>query len=99
MGNRIKSRRKELNLTQEEMAELLNISVKHLSEVERGLAGLSIENLIKLSDILCVSIDYIVKGEQNKNDCPYDLSKAKMIPKEKEMLFQNLINIGAELSR
>ena len=35
MGMRIKSCRKELKITQEEMAETLGISVKHFSEVER----------------------------------------------------------------
>ena len=64
MGLRIKNRRKKLSMTQEEMAEKLNISVKHFSEVERGIAGLSIENLIKVSDVLGLSLDYIIKGEE-----------------------------------
>ena len=41
----------------------LNISIKHYSEVERGITGLSVENIIKISNILHVSIDYLLKGE------------------------------------
>lgn len=63
MGRRMKEKRKLLHLTQEDMAELLDISVKHYSGVERGVAGLSLENLVYLSDILGMNLDYLVKGE------------------------------------
>lgn len=63
MGKRMKKRRKELNLTQEQMSEMLDISTKHYSGVERGVAGLSIENLIIVSDILGLNLDYLIKGE------------------------------------
>ena len=62
MGKRMKSRRHELNLTQEQMAEKLNFSVKHYGEVERGLAGVSLEALIEISNILNLDLEYLVKG-------------------------------------
>ena len=81
MGMRIRVRRKKLLLTQEEIAEQLGVSVKHFSEVERGLTGLSIENLIKLSDILGISLDYIIKGEADKCDWDSTLSLLERVPK------------------
>ncbi len=101
MGQRIKIRRKKLLLTQEEIAEQLNISVKHFSEVERGLTGLSIENLIKLSDILGLSLDYIVKGETESDEWYSSgiLSSLQNVPKEKEPLIKELITIGAKLTK
>lgn len=63
MGQRIKSRRKELKMTQEELAEYLGISVKHVSETERGLSGLSVDNLIRLCDLFGVTLDYLIRGE------------------------------------
>lgn len=97
MGLRIRIRRKKLLLTQEDIAEQLNISVKHFSEVERGIAGLSIDNLIKLSDILSLSLDYIVKGQTD--ECCWNgvLSSLQNVPKEKEQLIKELINIGVKL--
>lgn len=69
MGKRLKEQRKYNHLTQEKIAEMLNISVKHYSEVERGITGLSVENIIKVSNILNVSIDYLLKGTKiNNND-------------------------------
>ncbi len=99
MGLRIKEKRKSLKLTQEEIAEMLDISVKHLSEVERGLTGLSIENLIKLSNILGVSIDYIVKGKADKNNWDCIISDLQNVPKEKEKLVKDLIKTSIELSK
>lgn len=64
MGKRMKEKRKSLHLTQELMAEKLNISVKHYGGVERGTAGLSLENLIEVSNILGVGLDYLIKGEE-----------------------------------
>lgn len=68
MGNRMKEERKKLNLTQEQMAEQLDISVKHYGGVERGNAGLSLENLVDVSTILGRSLDYIIKGIPEADD-------------------------------
>ncbi len=99
MGLKIRIRRKKLLLTQEEVAEQLGISVKHFSEVERGLTGLSIENLIKLSNILGLSLDYILKGETDKCNWDNILSMLEGVPKEKEELIRDLIKLGIKLSQ
>lgn len=62
MGERLRNQRKQQHLTQEQLAECLNISIKHYSEAERGLTGLSVENLIKVSEVLGISLDYLLKG-------------------------------------
>ncbi len=62
MGERLRRQRKQQHLTQEQLAECLNISIKHYSEAERGLVGLSVENLIKVSEVLGISLDYLLKG-------------------------------------
>lgn len=97
MGLRIKTRRKKLLLTQEVVAEHLGVSVKHFSEVERGIAGLSIENLINLSNILGLSLDYIIKGETDTQEWDSTLSILQNVPKEKEEQIRSLIRTGIEL--
>lgn len=62
LGERLRHQRKQKRLTQEQLAEYLDVSTKHYSEIERGLTGMSVENLIKVSDILQISLDYLVKG-------------------------------------
>ena len=63
IGKRIAARRVEVGLTQHELAVKLGVSVKHVSECERGVSSFSWEKMIRLSEILDCSIDYIVKGE------------------------------------
>lgn len=62
IGSRIAQLRKEHNLTQEKLAEKLDISIKHCSAVERGLSSLSLEKLIDVSNLFDVSLDYLIKG-------------------------------------
>lgn len=62
LGERLRQQRKLLSLTQEQLAERLDISIKHYSEAERGLTGMSVENLIKVSEVLQISLDYLIKG-------------------------------------
>lgn len=43
IGKRIAKLRKENKMTQSQLAEILDISVKHVSEIERGITCLSLE--------------------------------------------------------
>ena len=61
LGDRIKEVRKKKDLTQEELAELLNISVEFISQIERGLKLPSMQVFIKLVEALNVSADYLLR--------------------------------------
>lgn len=61
IGQRIKEKRKSLKISQTQMAKDLNFSYQHLSNIERGTAGISLELLVKVSDRLQVSIDYLLQ--------------------------------------
>lgn len=92
MGKRIRACRLQSNLTQEKMAEILDISVKHYSEVERGITGLSVEKLIYLSQLFNVTLDYLLKGEGKPADLPCILANAyRACPDEKKSDFIDLI--------
>ena len=99
MGKRIKECRRKLGLTQETAAEELGISVKHFSEVERGIAGLSVDNLVRLSALLGVSLDYIVKGEANAKRWKGVVLLLQSVPEEKENQLTELIKTAVKLVR
>lgn len=61
IGSKIATLRREHGMTQEQLAEKLDISIKHCSSVERGLSCLSLEKLIDVSILFDVSLDYLVK--------------------------------------
>ena len=57
IGRNIKNIRKDLDLTQEDFAEKLNINAQFLSQVETGKAGISIDNAINICNTAnCSSI-------------------------------------------
>ncbi len=99
MGIRLKTKRKLLKLTQEQMAEKLNISVKHYGSVERGQTGLSIENLIEVCNILGTDLNYLILGECEEKDCFPEKVKELYFscPKEKRPLLIELMEIALKL--
>ena len=60
IGKRIAEARINLNITQEQLEELSGFSVSTISRFETGKTQPSIENLIKLSKVLNVGIDYFL---------------------------------------
>jgi transcriptional regulator with XRE-family HTH domain len=61
VGQAIRNRRKELNITQPHLAELAQISVNTLYKLERGQGNPSLDILIKLSDVLGMELKLEVK--------------------------------------
>ena len=66
VGNYIKDKRKERNLTQSELAEQLNLSFQTISKWETGVSLPDSSILIKLSEMLEVSVDKILNGGESK---------------------------------
>ena len=52
IGKRISSRRKELNLTQEVLAEKVEMSVNQISNIENSKSVPSVDTILKLSEAL-----------------------------------------------
>ncbi len=62
IGETIKSRRKELNITQPHLAELAKISTNTLYKLERGQANPSLDVLNKLAEVLGLELTLKVKS-------------------------------------
>ena len=68
MGKRIQHLRKHHGYTQEHLAEMMGVSIQMISNLERGIKAIRIDNLIHLSQLLEVSTDYILTGKENQQD-------------------------------
>lgn len=62
IGNRIAELRKNAGLNQEKLAEMLSVSITHLSRVENGKEGFSKEMLLDMCVAFGASSDYILMG-------------------------------------
>ncbi|MBR6523852.1 MAG: helix-turn-helix transcriptional regulator [Clostridia bacterium] len=60
LGARIRKRRKQNRMTQEQLAEACDLSTAHIGHIERGTRAASIETLITISKALNISTDYLL---------------------------------------
>lgn len=63
VGKRIMSRRKKMGITQEALAEKSDVTTQFVSYAESGKRAMRPENLVKLSNALGVSVDYLLTGD------------------------------------
>lgn len=64
VGLNIHAAREAAGYTQEALSELLGITPNHLSAIERGLSGASLEMIEKLCSLFGISADYLIFGER-----------------------------------
>lgn len=96
IGARIKNARQMRKLTQEAVAEKLNVSCQHISEIERGLSGLSLSSLIQICKVLDVDADYILFGTYTRDaKNPINSILTKMTP-EQSKCAEELIRVYAK---
>ena len=72
-GKRIQTMRNSMGLTQEQLAERLNIATSTLGNIERGSKGISMDLAVEISIVLDVSLDYLVLGRKRKTLSPKEV--------------------------
>lgn len=72
-GKRIQTMRNSMGLTQEQLAERLNIATSTLGNIERGSKGISMDLAVEISIVLDVSLDYLVLGGKRKTLSPKEV--------------------------
>ena len=92
IGERIGKRRKLMSLTQEQLAEKMDVSVQMISNLERGMKAIRIDNLVKLCRILNVTTDYILTGTQFSGDADALSRQIKCLPDETQGLIQTIVS-------
>ncbi len=66
VGERIRTRRAELNWTQEQLAKESGLSKGFLSDLEAGKRSVGADSLLAIATALGVSMDHLMKGELSK---------------------------------
>lgn len=68
MHNRIRKARENAGYTREKFAELIDVSVSYMAEVERGRTNVSVKTLIKICKLLGLNADYVLFGNDRNSD-------------------------------
>jgi transcriptional regulator with XRE-family HTH domain len=72
IGERIRKFRRASNITQEHLAEMVDISVTHMSHIETGNTKLSLPVCVKIAKALNISIDDIITDSSDINQGQVD---------------------------
>jgi len=91
MGERVSARRRELRLTQEQVAEQMDVSVQMISNLEQGRKAIRPENLVKISRVLQVSADYILQGVHSAEESAELTRKILQLPPKQQQAIGLLI--------
>ncbi len=62
IGERIKIKRKEARLTQDQLTENLSVTVRHIIQIERGITKPNLEMLSEICVILNCTLPYLTDG-------------------------------------
>lgn len=61
IGKNIRRHRNRLGITQEALAEKVNVSIPHISRIENGSAKPSLQTLVDVCNALDVPLDYLMR--------------------------------------
>lgn len=101
-SERLKTLRKQAQLTQVDVAEKLGISQPAYASWERGIKKPTQENLVKIAQILNVSVDYLVGNSDYTEDkldnieLLFRMNSKGLTDEEKEIFKKELIEFMKE---
>lgn len=97
LGKRIKNKRIEQKLTQEQLGELCELSAAHIGHIERGTRILSVDVLFKIAQVLNASVDYLLFDSVENNNILNSIAPIlKDTDKNKVSNFLNAVRVLAE---
>ncbi|MGI5966255.1 MULTISPECIES: helix-turn-helix domain-containing protein [Anaerotruncus] len=68
IGRRMKQKRKQAGMTQDNLAEKLSVSVGYISQMERGVTKISLETLSRIAVALDCDITELISGVSLRED-------------------------------
>ena len=91
IGEQIKLAREQRRLTQEQLAERIEVSPQFVSDLERGVVGISLSTLKRVCTALCVSSDQILFGSPPENRNEILANQCRSLTNEQFVLLSEII--------
>ena len=92
VGEQIRAVREQARLTQEQLAEAIDVSVQFVSDLERGVVGISLSTLRRLCTVLGVSSDRILFGKLTTDQSAAFALKCRDLSPEQLRLLMEIID-------
>lgn len=103
LGNRIRTYRQKLNMSQQVLGERTDYSVQHISHIETGKTKMSVECLFDIANALNVSLDELACGYVNSASVVLDNELHSLLEdctaQEKEILLDTVKTLKNSLRK
>lgn len=99
IGERLKKARTDKKMTQEKLAEQLDVSIAFLSRIERGSSHINLKRLSQVCEILGVSEGYILNGASSNSESYLTSEFSELlsnISPKKQKLIYNIAKVISE---
>ena len=92
IGEQVRIAREQAKLTQETLAERIEVSPQYISDLERGVVGIALPTLKKLCVTLGVASDQILFGKQTQDRGQILSSACNTLTDEQFVLLLEMVN-------
>ena len=92
IGQRIKQNREAAGLTQESFAEMVGLGVKHISAIERGAVGVSLNTIQTICRVLAISSDALLFENNGKNDVTTMTARLERLAPKQYKIAEDVLN-------
>lgn len=96
IGSRIRQAREAAGLTQERLGELVPMGPQNVSDVERGMVGVSLTALKRICQILGVSSDALLFGDTPENSATGLVRRLSRLTPEQFQVMERVVNAVME---
>ena len=99
IGARIKAARERVHLTQEQLAEIVDISPTHMSVIERGVKPTRLDTFIRIANALEVSADELLQDvvDHSTESIASDLfTQIEALPKQEQQILLHCVKAYIE---
>ena len=92
IGEQVKRVREQAGWTQEQLAEQVDVSPQYVSDLERGVVGLSVATLKRLCEVLSISCDRILFPQREENDVTDLMERCARLPRAQCEIVSDIVN-------
>lgn len=101
IGLQVKEARQYKQMSQAELAESINLSVSYVSYIETGSKQVSLESLIRMANVLGVTVDYLLTGTQTHDTLTYFTEASRLLsdcnPYERNIILETMSSLRRSL--
>lgn len=92
IGQRLSARRKQLDMTQEKLAEQANVTAQTISYVELGKKAMRADTIVGICEALKISADYLLFGEITPHDFSVLEQKISVLTPEQYRYLEEIVD-------